>query len=92
MNRLLVALLGLAIGCGLGWTFPPLIYPWHELALSTAGPEEVGHLMQIFGMCIAGPIGFFIALWFAVNWLPPSPPAHHLVKEYDSHKVVDNLD
>jgi hypothetical protein len=93
MRDLGVALIGLVLGCLVGWFLPWWIYPWDTMDLTLAGPEEVGYLFQVFGLCIIGPIGFYAGLWMALRCLPPVVPAGvPFVKVHDPHKVVDNLD
>jgi Na+/H+ antiporter NhaA len=93
MRRLSVAMIGLALGCLVGWFVPVLIYPWDTMDLTLAGPEEIGYLFQFFGLCLGGPIGFYIGLWIALNWIAPELPVSSAIPLHqDPRKVEDNLD
>ena len=90
--RLIFALAGMLIGGAAGWFIPLLIYPWETIRISTAGPTPVERIFQFFGLCLGGPLGFFVGSWVALRYVPPAPPVPDKpLPPVDPRKVEDNL-
>jgi hypothetical protein len=92
MKRMAIALLGLAVGAGIGWSVVFVIYPWDTVAISTVGPQEHGYAFNFLGAVVGGAIGFVVAGLAALTWVhveeydPKRPPI-----VVDPRKVEDNL-
>jgi hypothetical protein len=92
MTRLSIALIGLLIGCVVGWYVPAWVYPYETITMTSIGPEAVGQLFRFFGLCVGAPLGFLCGSWLAAHWIPKEPPPPVPEPPKDPHKVEDNLD
>jgi hypothetical protein len=81
----------MVVGCLTGWLLPYLVYPWDTVRISSLEPEDVGHLFQFFGVCLGGPVGFFVGTWLSLRYWPDKPPPTVPLPPVDPHKVEDNL-
>jgi hypothetical protein len=91
MKRLTLSLIGTLLGCAAGWYVAEWIYPWELVTISTAGPEPVGSLLHLFGLCVGGPLGFLAGTWLALSWIPGKPQPVRVVPPVDPQKIEDNL-
>jgi hypothetical protein len=91
MRRLTVAFAGMLIGCVAGWFIAGWVYPWETIAITSAGPEAVGQIFRFFGLCLGGPLGFYVGSWLCQRFFPKEPRMPRRLPPVDPHKVEDNL-
>jgi hypothetical protein len=90
MKRWTVALVGMMLGCLVGWFVPAWVYPYETITITSIGPEAVGRLFRFFGLCLGGPLGFLTGTWLGLRWFPQQPPPT-VEPPPDPHRVEDNL-
>jgi hypothetical protein len=69
MKRIGIALIGFAVGGGLGWLVVFLIFPYDAIAISTAGAEEHANAFNFLGVAVGGALGFVSAGFAAMHWV-----------------------
>jgi hypothetical protein len=91
MTRFSVALIGLLIGCLVGWYVPSLLYPWDTVRISSLPPVIVGEMFKLFGLCLGAPLGFVVGSLIGARWIPNQHPMPAPLPPVDPQKVEDNL-